>query len=415
MSTFPRTALVLSVFVTGLIIACSDDTVVPGDDGTVACTEREAVPLPEETGPIGTIRTWAGTGEAAYDGDCHAVLQSSFYWPIDIEFTPNIGTYIVDWNNHRIRRVTEKGRLETIAGTNLIGDGPEDESDQIFPGAPGTSCRLNHPTDVFERNDGKLVIVSWHNHKLREWDPVTGNLFVTIGREANCAGDGGAAVTAKINQPVHAAQAPDGSIYILDQRNQVIRKIDPQYNISTVVGTIVCPTPAPLDPGGFEGDDGDPKLAKMRQPTGPNPPPGGGIAINADGILYFADMNNHRIRRVDFGANVITTVVGNGTAGYSGDNMDPRLASLNLPADLEFGPDGRLYIADAGNNVVRAVDFGALTIVTVAGDGQMGFGGDGGPATSAQLANPQGIAFDAAGDLYIADTFNQRIRRVKMH
>ncbi len=410
-----RLVVVLFVMFISLVPACSsDDSVVPPSNNSVACAEREAVPLPVETGPVGTIRTWAGDGQAGYDGDCNALLQSSLYWPVDIEFTPDIGTYIVDWNNHRIRHVTDKGRLETIVGADLPGDGPTDLSDTVFPGASGKSCHLNHPTDVFERSNGKLVIVSWHNHKLREWDPITKKVFVIIGREPNCTGDGGSALSAKLNQPAHAAEGPDGSIYVLDQRNQVIRKIDPAGNISTVVGTIRCPTPQPLDPGGFAGDDGDPILAKMKQPTGPNPAVGGGIAVDADGILYFSDMNNHRVRRVDFVANKITTGVGNGTAAYTGDNGDPLDASLNLPADLEFGPDGRLYVADAGNSVIRAVDFTANTIVTVAGTGVEGFSGDGGPATSAELANPQGIGFDAAGDLFIADTFNHRIRRVKM-
>lgn len=410
-----RTVLALFLFSTGLFAACSsDDTVVP-PSGTVACAEREAVPLPPaETGPVGTIRTWAGDGQIGYDGGCNALLESSFYWPVDIEFTPDIGTYIVDWNNHRIRHITDKGRLETVVGSNIIGDGPVDLSDTVYPGAKGTSCRLNHPTDVFERSTGTLAIVSWHNHKIREWDPVTKKVFVSIGREPNCGGDGGSALTAKLNQPVHATEGPDGSLYILDQRNQVVRKVDPSGNMSTVVGTIVCPTPAPLDPGGFAGDDGDPRLAKMKQPTGPNPAPGGGIVVDADGVLYFSDMNNHRVRRVDFEANVITTVVGVGTPGYSGDDGDPLDSELKLPADLEIGPDGHLYIADAGNNVIRAVDFIANTIVTVAGNGTMDFSGDGGPATSAALANPQGIGFDAAGDLFIADTFNHRIRRVKM-
>lgn len=409
-----RVTLAFVLLTSVLYAACSDDGTAPDDGGNVACADREPVALPVETGPVGTIRTWAGNGEAAYDGDCNGLLSSSFYWPIDIEFTPNIGTYIVDWNNHRVRRITGKGRLETVVGTNIIGDGPVDVSDTVFPGSPGTACRLNHPTDAFERSNGTLAIVSWHNHKIREWDPATKLVFVSIGREPNCGGDGGSALTAKLNQPAHATEGPDGSVYVLDQRNQCIRKIDPSGNITTVVGAIVCPTPTPLDPGGFAGDDGAPALAKMRQPTGPNPPPGGGIVVDDNGILYFSDMNNHRIRRVDFVANVITTVVGNGTGAYAGDNGDPLLASINLPADMEFGPDGRLYFADAGNNVVRAVDFVANTIVTVAGSGTMGFSGDGGPATSAALANPQGIAFDTNGDLFIADTFNHRIRRVKM-
>ncbi len=406
--------LLLSLCSLGLIAACSSDDTAAPEDPNIPCAERDAVPLPVETGPVGTIRTWAGNGTAGFDGDCNALLESSFYWPVDIEFTPNIGTYIVDHNNHRIRRITDQGRLETVVGTNIIGDGPVDESDTVFPGSPGKKCRLNHPTDVFERSNGTLAIVSWHNHKIREFDPVTNNVFVSIGREANCGGDGGSALAAKINQPAHAVEGPDGSVYILDQRNQVVRKIDPSGNISTVVGTITCPTPSPLNPGGFEGDNGDPKLAKMKQPTGPNPAVGGGIAIDNNGVLYFADMGNHRIRRVDFVANEITTVAGNGTAAFAGDNGAPIDASLNLPVDIEFGPDGRLYIADSGNGAVRAVDFVANTIVTIAGTGTWGFSGDGGPAASAQLANPQGVAFDANGDLYIADTFNHRIRRVKM-
>jgi hypothetical protein len=398
------------VLLAGLVASCSDDTVVPE---ATTCADLEAVPIPDEAGPIGTIRTWAGNGTAGYDGDCNPLLESSFYWPIDVEFTPTIGTYIVDWNNHRIRRVTAKGRLETVVGTDGIGDGPVDQSDQVLPGAPGTACLLNHPTDVFERQDGVLQIVAWHNHKLREWDPATKLVYVTIGRAPGCTGDGGPASAARLDQACKAVQDADGSIYIVDQRNQCIRKIDPSGNIGTVVCTPACNI---NDPGGFTGDNGDPKLAKMAQPTGSNPSqPGGGIAIDDQGRLYFADTNNQRIRRVDFVANVIVTVAGNGTAAYTGDNDDPLNASLNLPADIEFGPDGQLYIADSANNVVRAVNFDANTIVTVAGTGSPGFSGDGGPATSAELDMPLGIGFDADGDLFIADTNNQRIRRVKLH
>ena len=385
--------LLLSI---SLIAACSDDAVVPESDDS------------------GTITTWAGNGVQGYDGDNHKLLESSFYWPIDVEITPTIGTYIVDWNNHRVRRVTAEGRLETVVGTADTGDGPVDQSDQVYPGAPGTACLLNHPTDVFERNDGVLQIVAWHNHKLREWNPATGNVYITIGRGPGCAGDGGLASAARLDQACRATQAADGSIYIVDQRNQVIRKIDPAGIITCVVGAIVCPTPTPLNPGGFEGDGLAPAVAKMKQPTGSNPSPGGGIAIDDQGRVYFADTNNQRIRRVDFVANVIVTVVGNGTAAYAGDDGDPLNASLNVPTDIEFGPDGRLYIADSGNHVIRVVDFASNRIETIAGTGTAGFSGDGGPAASARLDMPLGIGFDADGNLYIADTNNNRIRRVKM-
>lgn len=412
MSVVRRVTISLALVTSVMYAACSDDGAAPDDGGSVACADREPVALPVETGPIGTIRTWAGSGEAAYDGDCNGLLASSFYWPIDIEFTPNIGTYIVDWNNHRIRRVTGKGRLETVIGGYTIGDGPANQSDLVFPGAPGTSCLLNHPTDVFERASGSLLLVAWHNHKLREWDPVTRNVFVMIGRGPGCDGDGGPAANARLDQACRAVEAPDGSIFVVDQRNQCVRKIDPAGNISTVVATPACSV---NDLGGFEGDGGDPLLAKMAQPTGSNPSqPGGGIALDSAGRLYFADTNNNRIRRVDFDDNIITTVVGNGAAAFAGDNGAPLSASLNTPADIEFGPDGRLYIADTGNHAVRVVDFEADLISTIAGTGTMGFSGDGGPATSAHLAIPQGLGFDAAGDLFIADTGNHRIRRVKL-
>ena len=122
-----------------------------------------------------------------------------------------------------------------------------------------------------------------------------------------------------------------------------------------------------------------------------------------------------RSLEVDFVADVITTVAGNGTAAFAGDDGDPLLASLNSPRDIAFGPDGRLYVADMGNHRVRAIDFVANVITTVAGNGQPGFGGDGGVATDAKLNRPYGIGFDADGNLYIADTYNQRIRVVKLH
>ena len=143
-----------------------------------------------------------------------------------------------------------------------------------------------------------------------------------------------------------------------------------------------------------------------------NPEPGGNIALGGDGRLYIADTFNNRIRRVDFVARTVETVAGNGEQGFSGDGGPATAARFNRPRDLELGPDGRLYIADTNNHRIRAVDLQTGTIETVAGDGQPGFSGDGGPAGSASLHRPFGIAFDAPGNLYVADTFNNRIRRV---
>ncbi|HEX6790109.1 MAG TPA: hypothetical protein VF247_02255 [Candidatus Krumholzibacteria bacterium] len=381
------------------VSSCSDDSTAP--------------PPPEETLHAGDITTWAGTGEAGFDGDRHSRLETQFYWPQDIEFTPTLGVYVTDWNNHRIRRLASDGTFRTVIGRDSDGDGPDDPA-----GVAGTACELNHPTQVFERSNGKLVVVCWHNHKLREWDRATNKITILVGRGPGCSGDGGSITspTALLNQAPHAVEAADGSIYINDQRNQCIRKIDPAGMLSTVVSTPKCPTTTVFPPGGFSGDNGPPSAAEIAMPTGPNPnPPGGGLALDSEQRLYIADTNNHRIRRVDFGANVITTVVGNGVQGFGGDGGDPLQASLDTPLDITFGPDGRLYIADTYNNRIRAVDFTANVITTVAGNGTRGFSGDGGPATSAELAWPYGVGFNADGHLFIADTYNQRIRKVLMH
>ena len=182
-----------------------------------------------------------------------------------------------------------------------------------------------------------------------------------------------------------------------------MRKIDPQGIITTVVGDGTA---------GFAGDGGDPLNARLQLPAGSNPPPAGGLAFGPDGQLYIADALNHRIRRVDFAAAVIETVAGNGTADFADG---PALAaSFNNPRDLAFGPDGRLYIADEFNHSIRVLDLGAGTLTTIAGNGEESFSGDGGTPADAGLNRPAGLAFDADGRLYIADTYNHRIRRASL-
>jgi len=180
--------------------------------------------------------------------------------------------------------------------------------------------------------------------------------------------------------------------------------------ISTVVGSGMR---------GAGGDGGPPLSAQLSlqkgldQPgEGDNPEPGGGLALDGAGRLYIADTENHRIRRVDFTAGIIETVAGNGTRGFSGDGGPATAAQIAYPRDIEIDAMGRLFIADSDNQRVRVVDPSTGTISTVAGNGVQGYSGDGGPARDAALFRPFGIALDAAGDLYIADTFNNRIRRV---
>ncbi|MBI3785977.1 MAG: hypothetical protein HY270_21505, partial [Deltaproteobacteria bacterium] len=170
----------------------------------------------------------------------------------------------------------------------------------------------------------------------------------------------------------------------------------------------------------FNGD-GIATSTKISLPTGPNPEPSGGLALDTSvtpPILYFSDTLNNRVRKVtftsaDFKTGVVQTIAGDGTAGFGGDGDVATGAQINYPEDLEIGPDGNLYFADTNNNRVRMIDLHTGIISTVAGTGEKGYAGDGGPAALAQLDRPFGVAFDPNGDLYISDTFNSRIRKVK--
>ena len=376
---------------------CGEESMSPGEE------LPELSKLCSDT--PGSICTWAGTGEPGWDGDGHLLSESDFYWPIDMTIIPSGEIYILDWNNHRVRHVRSDGTLETVIGTDFVGDGPYDQSDLVPPGAPGTTVHLNHPTHLIPLPGNTLILSAWHNHKLRTYDPQTGLVTVFCGQGAGFAGDGGPVRDALLNQPSQTVVGPEGSLYILDQRNQRVRRISPDGMIETVVGT---------GQGGFAGDGGSPLNAQINMPTGTNPPVGGALAFDAKGRLYISDTLNNRIRRVDFQLDLIETVAGNGIGGFTADGGPATQASLNNPRDIVFGPDDRLYVADEYNSRVRAIDLSTGTITTVAGNSSAAFAGDGGPATEASLHRPQGLEFDPLGYLYIVDTYNHRIRRVTL-
>jgi DNA-binding beta-propeller fold protein YncE len=352
----------------------------------------------------GEIQTWAGEGPAGFNGEGLPLLKSRFYWPMDVLVTSAGDKFVIDWNNGRIREVQPDGTLITVFGTGFSGDGPPDFSDLIPPGAPANTIQLNHPTDLIELRDGRILLSAWHNHKIRVWDRTTNLAFVLVGRDPGFAGDGGPAADARLHRPMSTVEAEDGTLYTLDQSNLRVRRIDPAGIITSVVGT---------GSGGYNGDGIPPDQAMLNLPSGTNPAPCGGITLDAAGRLYICDTLNHRIRRVDFAADVIETVVGDGTAGFGGDGGPGTAAQINNPRDLEFGPDGRLYFSDEFNNRVRAWDPVTGVIETVAGVGTSGFSGDGGAAVAAELNRPTGLEFDPEGRLYIADSFNHRVRRMR--
>lgn len=375
----------------------------------------EVVPC---TGEVGSICTWAGNGGTGFNGNGHHRLETVLYWPFDMKFLSDGRQIVLDWNNHQVREVLADETFVTVVGTDFVGDGPPDLSDLTPEGADGLTVDLNHPTDILEFSDGDVLVVAWHNHKLRVIDSEDGRVRVLLGRGAGGfpePGDGVMAKNALANQPSQAVFDAHGNLFFIDQRNQRIRvlrgfdALRDEAIVDTVVGRGTPP--------GFNGDGLALEVA-LSFPTGGNPEPGGGIAIDAQGRIYFSDTNNHRIRRVDFfdaefSNGSVITIAGTGQAGFSGDGGQAPAAQINFPGDIEFGPDGNLYFVDTNNNRVRMIDLTTGIISTVAGNGRKGYGGDGGPAEEALLNRPFGITFDAEGNLFISDTFNSRIRKVE--
>jgi len=220
-------------------------------------------------------------------------------------------------------------------------------------------------------------------------------------------GDGGAATAATLYHPGGTAVDASGNIFIADSGDNVVREITPDGVIHLFAGTGTAGSgEAQAYPVGHKATN-----VALDYPEG--------LAVSTDGSVYIADTYNNRVLRVNPDGEAFD-VAGNGTAGYSGDGGPAVDASLNQPTGVAVDAQGNVYIADASNNVIRRVDAVTGIITTVAGDfaadqandGLGGFSGDGGPATSAQLNDPQGVAVDGAGDLFIADTFNNAIREV---
>jgi NHL repeat len=218
-------------------------------------------------------------------------------------------------------------------------------------------------------------------------------------------GDGGQATAASLYHPGGTAVDAKGDLFIADSGDNVIREVTPAGVISRIAGSGIAGL-------GFAGPFGFPAtLSSLDHPQN--------VAVNAAGDVFVADTYNNRVVKITPQGQVVT-VAGDGAAGYSGDGRLAAFAELNEPTGLAVDAQGNLYIADSANNVIRRVDAKTGIITTVAGDyaadkandGLGGFSGDGGPATSAQLNDPQGLAVDGAGDLFIADTFNNAIREV---
>jgi hypothetical protein len=407
----------------------------------IACGEEASAPPCDPT-VVGSICTIAGDGRSGYAGDEGPAIEARMSLPQD---TLRLGDalFILDWNNHRIRRLDPDGIMRHVAGRGELG-GTLDE--------PANSD-LNHPTGmVYDESLDRLIVAAWHNSKLRTIDLASGEILDECGDGRRAYfGDNGPALTSSLDLPASLAFAPSGDLVIMDQANQVMRSVDAAGNITRIAGQCVvdaappsgggqcaagidptpCPAPsnkftcgamatcmAPCTPGYGGDDDNDALTLRMAQPFGQSADPAGRITFDTDGNLYFADTSNALIRRIDTAGNVtrvagLPPVAGTASNGYSGDGGPARDAELFNPVDLAFDTDGTLYFSDVYNHCIRAIAPDG-TIDTVVGTcTTQGYTGDGGPAIEATLKRPYGIEV-ASDTLYISDTGNNVIRSVKL-
>ena len=264
---------------------------------------------------------------------------------------------------------------------------------------PATSARMQRPFGVALDGGGNLLIADSYNNRIRRVDAGTGIITTVAGNGSwGFSGDGGPATSARLFVPQDIAVDSGGDMFIADSNTNRVRRV--------AAGTGVITTVAGNGSTGFSGDGGPATSARLTFPSG--------VAVDTvGGHLLISDSSNNRIRRVDAGTGVITTVAGTGVAGFSGDEGPGTSARVQYPQGIAVDADGHLFIADHTNCRIRRVAAGTGVITTVAGNGMQGFSGDGGPATSAQLAFPNGVAVDnVGGHLFIADYSNHRIRRV---
>ncbi|HEY4103563.1 MAG TPA: hypothetical protein VGM44_06715 [Polyangiaceae bacterium] len=401
-----------------------------------ACGSAEATA--KSTNPLvsGDITTVIGTGQNATDpvynaqGKPNGVepLQARLGEPLDVSFAPDGSLYVLDWNSHKIRTIEADGLLYPFAGTGVEGDACESGYDA--GACPALQAELNHPADITFAADGSAWIAAWHNAKIKTVDMTTMMLHDACGSGTRdylgdggpCFGADGAQLVA-LDLPSSVAFDSAGNLFISDQSNQVVRRIGTDGIVSTVAGS--CPKGGFGCPGGegYVGDGGPATTAMLDNQVGQAALPDGKVAFDAAGELFIADTYNHVVRRVlpgsdgiigsgDPSEEIIDTVVGNGAQGFAGDGGPAKDAELTYPTDIAFAPDGTLYIADRGAHCVRRVDTQQM-ISTAAGQcGTSGSTGDGTQATLALLNSPFGVAVDASGALFIADTLNYRIRKV---
>ena len=325
--------------------------------------------------PDGIIRTVPGTGTS---------LLGANSFPYSLAFDPNGVLYFTDYGTNLIEKITPDGVVHPVAGPQqgFAGDG-----------GPALQASINYPESLAFDTAGNLIFTDSGNDRIRKLSPF--GIISTVAGAVHFSGDNGPATLATSYSPVNPAVDSRGNIYFADYGNNRIRKIDPSGVITTVAGNGVA---------GYTGDNGPATSATLNSPNG--------VAIDAVGNLYIADYYNSAVRKVN-PAGVITTFAGNFYAMAFGDGGLATAAGLYRAADVAVDLAGNVFISDDSDNTIRKVTpDGKISTLVGKHNSTGGFSGDNGPASAAALNSPQGLATDAQGNLYIADTGNGRLRKV---
>ena len=367
------------------------------DDGNLFIADHYSARIRKVAAGTGVISTVAGNGTYGASGDGGLAGSASLENPLDVAVDGSGNLFIADFGNGRVRRVSAgTGIISTAAGSGYWSYADVD--------IPATDMAFACPCGVAIDGSGTLYVADALNHRVRKaapWEASVGRGGIIRGVAGNgtagFSGDGGPAASSTLRGPGAVVVDGIGNVYIADRDEHRVRKV--------AAGTGIISTVAGNGTGGFAGDGGLASDASLFAPTG--------IAVDIGNNLYIADSNNHRIRRVATGSGVIATVAGNGTPGFSGDDGTATVAALNSPSAIAVDGVGNLFIADRLNHRIRKVAVGTGMISTVVGTGTNGYAGDGGAATAALLDGPYGVAIDGDGNLYVSDTGNHRVRKVE--
>ena len=326
----------------------------------------------------------AGSGTAGFSGDGGIATAAQLNYPSAVAADAGGNIYIADRDNQRIRKHQPGGNITTIAGNGNAGFSGD--------GGGATQASLSTPAGVAVDTNNNIFIADSGNARIRK---VSGGIITTLAGNGAfvLSGDGGPASAATLSQNFQVGADTHGNLYIADPDNNVVRQVNTSGVINTIAGT---------SSPGFSGDGGSATQARLNTPEG--------VAADSKGVIYIADYNNHRIRKISNG--VITTFAGTGQTGYNGDNIPATTANLNSPLGLAVDSADNLYVADYNDHRIRRVSAGTNVITTIAGNGMSGDGGDNGPATNATLMGPIAVAVDGSGRVFIADLVADRIRVV---